>query len=256
MRDFYSPDMREIWRRVFHSLTQGADMGHVLVKSLWIALLSTLIAVPYFLYLIYEVSGALRFFSGEYRFWGFLFTELFILFLVCFLSAMVGLSFSKKMKLPGFGDPNHLIHFVPVLLLIGVSMVVVSFFLFDRHFFKISPVSYPGGVFYLILLPCKEAFTDEIILRFCLVTLCVGVTRHKGIGIVLASAIASSLTLKYFHFIGIPFSPSYLFVTRIMLSFFANLLLGYLFVSRGLYFSMTLKLFLGMRYVVIVSTLG
>ena len=256
MRDFHSPEMKDIWRRVFISLTRGADMGQVLVKALLIALLSTLIALPYFLYLMFVVSGELRFFPGEYQFWGLLFTELFILFFICFLSALAGLSFSKKMALPGFGDPKHLIRSVPYLFLIGAAMVAISYYLFDRHFFKISPVSYPKDILYLVLLPCKEAFTDEIILRFCLVTLCVGLSKHKGIGIVLASIIASFLTLKYFHFIGIPITLNYLFATRILLSFFANLLLGYLFVSRGLYFSMALKFFLGMRYIVVLRMLG
>ena len=130
-------------------------------------------------------------------------------------------------------------------------MALVSYFLFDRYFFEVSPLSYPKDVLYLVSLPFKGAFTDEVILRLCLVTLSVGLLKRKGAGVVLASAVASFFTIKYFIFMGISCGLNYLFIVQLILSFAANLLLGYLFVTRGLLYAMALKFLFGMKQVIV-----
>ena len=247
--------MSEIWQRAFVSVTRGEDMYRVLVKSLALAICSILFTLPYFHYLISVVQDAGRF-PKVLNPWSLLFTELFLLFILCLLSAMIGFSFSKRFELPGLGDQRCLIRSMPLILALGAIMMALSYFLFDRYFFEISPLSYPKDILYLISFPFKGAFTEETILRFCLITLSVGLLKSKGAGVVLVSCLGSILTIKYFHFFGIKFGLHYLIITQLLLSFSANLLLGYLFVTRGLLCSMALKFLFGIKYVVVSWAMG
>ena len=237
--------MKGIWHKVFDSFTGGAEMRPVLEKSLALAICSTLFTLPYFHYLIFIVASA-----GPNS-WSLLFTELLMLFILSLLSAIVGFSFSEKFGLPGFGDLGSFSRSIPFLLAVGAAMTLLSYFLFDRYFFEVSPLSYPKDVLYLVSLPFKCAFTDEIILRLCLVTLSVGLLKRRGAGVVLASAVASLFTIKYFLFMGITCGLNYLFIIQFLLSFTAHLLLGFLFVTRGLLYAMALKFLFGMKYVIV-----
>ncbi len=236
-------------------MTRGADMHNVVTNSLAVALASTLFCLPYFHYLIFQVSSEGHFPGGKYSY-GLLLTQLFLLFLLSLLSAMVGFSFSKRYTFLGFGDLKGFIHSMPFLLTGGAVMIIVSFFLYDRYFFEISPISYPKGILYLISLPFKGAFTDEIILRFCLVTIAVGLLKSKGAGVGLVSAFASLIAIKYFHFIGVKIDLSYLFVTHIFLSFLINFVLGYLYVTKGLIYSMVLGFFFNLKYIFVSWLMG
>ena len=250
----YSRYRREIWHKAFVSMTRGVNTREVLIKSLALAVFSTLFAAPYFHYLICEISLGGRFPESVY-FSAFLFTQLFILFILCLLSAMVGFSFSKRYELPGFGDRGRFIRAAPSLFLLGSAMTALSYFLFDRFFFEISPVSYPKDALYLVSFTLKGALTDEVILRFCLVTIGVGILQHKGAGVVLAAVVASLFPIKYYHFIGISPAVNYLFITQFLLSLAVNLFLGHLFVSRGLFYAMAFKFFFALKYVVVVLTM-
>ena len=68
---------------------------------------------------------------------------------------------------------------IPMLLFFGVTMAFLSYILFDRFFVDISPNSYPKGVLYLISFPFKNAFADEIILRLCFLTICIGLLKKR-----------------------------------------------------------------------------
>lgn len=230
-------------------------MREVFIKSSALALLSTLFSVPYFHYMLFVVADQRRFAEG-FDPWGFLYGELFVLFLICLLAAMVGFSLSIRLGLPGFGDPGELFRSIPWLLALAFGMIVLSYFLFDRYFFEISPISYPKKSIYLLSLPFKGVFTDEVILRFCLITLSVGLFKHKGAAVGFVSALASLLTIKYFYFLGIQPGLNYIFLVQLFLSFLSNFLLGYLFVTRGLLYSMTLKFLFGMKYFAVLWFMG
>jgi len=231
-------------------MTREADMLKLLVKSSALAICSTVFAIPYFYHLILltPIMAPLPLSLGLR---GFLFMGLFLLFILCLLSAVVGFSFSERRGLPGFGDKTRFIRSIPLLLLLGAVMTALSYFLFDRFFFKLSPASYPKNLLYLVSFPLKAAFTEEVILRFSLVTIGVGIFRSKGAGVALAAAVAALFTLKYFQLVGISFHLNYLIVTPLILSFLANLILGYLFVSRGLLYAMALNFLFGMKYAVV-----
>ncbi len=247
---------RGVWQKVLGTFTRGADLRTVTLKSLALAICSTIAALPYFHYLIFVATkeGGGRLPDGVNS-WELLVTQLFFVLVLSLLSALVGLSFSTKLGLPGLGSMKDLREDMPVLLCLGAVMTFASYYLFDRYFFEVSPLSYPEGALYLISMPFKGAFTEEIILRLCLVTLCVGILKRKGAGMVLASTVASLFTIKYFQFMGIEWGLNYLFMTQILLAFLAHLILGYLFVTRGLFYAMALKFFLGIKYGIVSWTL-
>ncbi len=242
--------MNEVWRRVSHAVTLGVDRRGTLIKSSLLALSATLLTIPYFYYLLFiNPNEALK--SGSSDPWILLLTQLFLLLIVCMLSAMVGLSFSERFGLPGLGDRKEFFRSIPLLIIIGMALVTLSYLLFDRFFQEISPSSYPKEIIYLILLPLKGAFTEEIILRLCLLTLSVGLLKSRIAGILLISALSSLFVLKYLPFMGIEVGMNRLLIIQLFLSFMVNVILGYLFVAKGLLHCMTLKAVLGMKYALV-----
>jgi len=236
-------------------MTRGVDKRGVLVQSLALAIAATFFSSLYFHYMIFMVPGPAGFKEIPNP-WGFLLVELFALFIICFFGAVIGLSFSKKYELPGLGDLKDFTGSLSFILALGTVMIMLSYFLFDRYFYEISPLCYPKDLLYLITLPFQGAFTDEIILRLCLVTICVGLFKGKTSGVVCVSALASLFTIKYLYFFGIKPGVDYLFLVQILLSFVSNCLLGYLFVTQGLVYSMALKFLFGLKYFVVYWATG
>ncbi len=237
------------WQKSLGVITRGTDMRGVLSKSLVLAVASTLFTLPYFHYLISEISYRQRLPQSADSF-VILLTQLLLLFILTFLSAMVGFSLSNRYNLHGLGDPRALVSSLPLVVAGGAVITVLSYFIFDRSFFEISPASYPSNPLFLLSYPFKRAFTDEIILRFCLVTIAVGLFKSKSVGVIFVSAFATIATVKYFHFIGLPVGLNAIFLTQLFIGFFVNLLLGYLFVARGLLYSMSLGFIFGMKYLI------
>jgi len=236
-------------------MSRGVDLRGVLAKSTALATVTAILNIPYFHYLIFVVPNQ-RGFAPSLQSWSFLFAEIFLLFMLCLLASMVGFSFVNRFKLPGLGDPKGLIGSLPTLLAVGSAMITLSYFIFDRYFYVISPHSYPQGFLYLFSLPLQGAFTDEIILRFCLVTLCVGLFKRKSAGVIFVSVLASLFSIKYFYFFGINLDLNYLFLIHLVLSFSSNLILGYVFVSRGLIHAIALKFIFGLKYLVVYCAMG
>ena len=89
-----------------------------------------------------------------------------------------------------------------------------------------------------------------------MVTLCIGFTRNRIAGIALVSAMGAIFTIKYFRFMGIETGMNYLFITQFLLSFASNFILGYIFVTRGLIYSMLLKFIFSMKFIAVALLLG
>lgn len=246
---------REIWRRAFVNLVAGVKMRATVIKSLLLAFVATLFTIPYFHYLVVAVSTDDRP-SMAQNLWPFLTVQLTILFLLLFLSSMIGLTFSKRYSLPGFGDFKKFLKSIPLLIVAGGVMIALSFIFFDRFYFEISPLSYPAQYKYLVSFPFKGALTDEIIVRFGLTTIAVGLLRSKGAGVVLVSALSAFFIIKYNQFVGIVPEFEYLFVCQLFVAFISNLIFGYLYVKHGLYYAMGLKFVFGLKYIVVIVLLG
>jgi hypothetical protein len=242
--------MKEIWERAFVSMTSGLELKEVVSKSAGLATLSAVVAIPYLYYLVFVLSAADPL-PWRDNLTHLFFTQFFLLYVILFLSSAAGFSFHKRRGIPGLLALEHPRRTIPTLLILGAGLSLVSYILFDRYFYRISPLSYPKDLRYLISFPLKEAVTEEVILRFCMVTLCVGILKKTGPGIVLASFLGSLLTIKYFQFIGMSPELDRLFIIHFSLSFAVNLVLGYIFVTKGLLCVMILKFFFGMKYAII-----
>jgi hypothetical protein len=175
-----------------------------------------------------------------------------MLSLVLFLSALIGFGFSARLGLPGFGRLREFLRALPIIVVGGVVLIGISYIAFDRYFFTIAPVSFPRKAVYLLTIPFKSALADETILRLGLVTIGVGLTKNKGAGVILMSAVSTLLTVKYFEFIGIPFALNHFYIVYLLMSFLGNIVQGWLFVTRGLAYSMALKFVIGCKFLLIV----
>ena len=111
--------------------------------------------------------------------------------------------FTKRLNLPGIGDISRWRNELPYLIGAGLTMMVITYLAFDRYFYSVSPESYPDLSVYMIFLPIKGAFTDELILRFGLVTIGVGICRNRYGGAVLVAVFATILSFKYLEFAGV-----------------------------------------------------
>ncbi len=246
--------MREVREKISRALTRGAVPRSVGIRSVLLGLAATLAALPYFYSLL---SGPLDTPAGISRpaLWEVLAGQAVLLFLVCFLSAMVGLAFAPRQGLPGWGDPSRLRKELCGLALLGAGMAVVSYVGFDRWFYPMAPFAYPETLLQALSLPFKGALTEEVILRLCMVTLAVGILKRPWAGIALVSVLAPFLSIKYFRFMGIGL-PADLLAMQWLLSFGANLLLGIVFVQRGLLFCMVVKFVYHLKYVLILVLAG
>ena len=248
--------MSALWQKAFAYMTREADQRRVVAASSILAISAVLFTLPYFHYLIFVVLEDEGRFPKGLSPWGFLLTQLFLLLILWLLSAMVGFSFSRRFKLPGFGNPKDFINAIPTLFALAGIMIALSYYLFDRHFFLLSPLSYPKGTLYVISLPFEGALTEEVILRLGLVTLSIGLIKRKSAGIVFVSGLGALFTIPSYHLVGIPFVLNRFIITQLCLSFTANLILGYLFVTHGFLYCMALKFFLGMKYAIVAWTMG
>ncbi len=243
--------MERPWRKSFAHMSRGVEARHVVIQALSLALLSALFTSPYFYYLlvnVHPVNGN----QTKHIFWEILISQLFLVFIICLISAMVGLVYSKRYELMGLGDPKHLLESLPQLSALGIVLIVVSYFLFDRHFITISPISYPKDAFYLLILPLKEAFTGEIILRLGLVTILVGLLKRKFTAVSIVAVFSALLSIKYNRFAGINIGFEFIFIGQLICSMTIGLISGYLFVTRGLFSAMFFRFILGFRYAFVV----
>ena len=247
--------MQPIWNQIFTNLIRGMDLGRTMRQAMGLTLAAAVFTLPYFHYLIFHVP------RGQHRPifmhpWRLLGNQLFLLVILCLIASLTGLVFSRRLKLPGLGDFRQALESLPFILAAGGLLLFLSYGLFDRHFFDLSPTSYPQDWIYVVTFPLKGAFTDEIILRLCLVTLAVGLCRRKLPAVVITSALVSFFSIKYWQFMGITPMFERLFVTQLVLSFTANVLLGHIYLNRGLLAAMLLRLVFGLKYALVALTMG
>jgi hypothetical protein len=242
--------MNELWRRAFGSMTERADIRSVIVRSTVLTILAAGSAAGYFHYLVFVVSGGVA--PAGHDPWTFMTVELVLLAFVLFLSALIGFSFSERFDLPGLGRLGGFFRALPLLVAGGVGLVAISYFVFDRYFLVVAPVCFPREPLYLATIPFKTALADETILRLGLVTIGVGLTKNKGAGVILMSAVSTLFSVKYFEFIGMPFALDHFYIVYLILSFLGNIIVGWLFVTRGLLYAMALKFVIGCKYLFIM----
>lgn len=242
--------MIRIWRLAFYRMTQKVDFCQTTVLSMILAGSATVVAAPYFYFLLFDVlQSKTPDITDPYQV---LTLQLGILFIVCLLSSFAGISLGPRYQLPVFGDLQDFKSDLPFMLILGFFLMGLSFLFFDRYFYRISPVSYPSQFLFLVSIPLKGAITGEIILRLGLVTIGAGICKNRMGGVCLVSVFSTFLSIKYLYFAGIQMSLSYIFIVQILLTFLINMILGLLYVSRGLLHAMTVKFVFNLKCLLIV----
>ncbi len=243
-------------QKISSLMTSGVDIREVLWKSLCLAALCVIFTVPYVYHMLSVSTKSPAQFPMPHDFFAIMSLELTLLFFVCFISSISGFSFSNRFQLPGVGDLRRFKETFPVLLIVAVVVGGLTYLLFDRHFFYISPESYPSNKWYLVSYPFKLAFTNEVVLRFGLVTLAVGLLKQRIGGVIAISAIAAIFSMKYFRFLGMDYPYNYVFISQFVIAFFVNFILGYVLITRGLIYAMTLHFLFGIKLAVVIWALG
>ena len=240
--------MKELREKISGSLTGGAAPGAVVRRSLLLGAAATLSALPYFHFLVFSAS---RTAARQTDPWALLAGQASLLLLVCVLSAMVGLSFASRRGLPGLGSPAALREEWKGLALIGAVLGAASFILFDQWFARVSPAAYPRSPLVLLSIPFKTALTEEIILRLCMVTVAAGVFRRNWAGVLVIALLAPLLGFKSLRFLGLENLSGALIAVQLLLSLLSNLVLGAVFVSRGLLSCLVVKFAFGLKYLAV-----
>jgi hypothetical protein len=236
-----------MWRLVLQNMAGGQRYRDVMIKSAALAVPAALLAIPYFYFLLFDFprrSGPDSLQKAQALLWG----QTAMIFVICLLSGFAGAVFTRRLSLPGLGDIRRWKKEAPYLAAAGLALMLFIYLTFDRYFYAVSPGFYPDLSLYMVLLPLKGAFTEELILRYGLVTIAVGICRHRYGGAALVAGFATILSLEFFQFAGIPLEWNYICIMQLILAFLANFILGAVFVTRGLLAAMTIKLMLEMRY--------
>lgn len=223
-------------------------MKKTLQQSLALSLAASLAAVPYFLFLTsaFPDGGYPSAFMDPRRL---ILHQTLILFFICSICCVTGLSLARRYNLPGLGALRDIRTVLPALLVGGASFIVVSYLVHDRFLLVVSPASYPDSLLLAALLPFKKALTEEVILRLGFLTFCMGLFKNKIAAVTSSSLIAVLFSLPYVDFIGLRVTADYIIVSGMLLTFVTNLVLGWLFVTRGLTSSMTFGFIVGLKYI-------
>lgn len=244
--------VKEIRGRLSVALTGNVESRSALGWSLVLGSAATVAIIPHFHYLLFARPDSPWSVKGA-EIWRFLFGQTVLVFLVTVLSCLIGFAFSRRLGLPGLGKTATVKRDFKWIACLGTVLSLVSLIGFDIWFIKVLPAAYPDSAWYLLSIPVKGALTEELILRFCMVTLAVGILKSKWAGVFVISILAPFLSLKFFRFVGVEGLPAGLLTIQFLLSFVSNMLLGMVFVTRGLFSCMMLKFFCNLKYVAIVA---
>ena len=95
----------------------------------------------------------------------------FMVFSLAFLCALVGFLYADRLKLPGFGKHSDVMFLLPVGLVLGLAFTPVWYFAFDREIFLIIPEIYPASMAWALASMMGVAISQEVIVRFGLLTI-------------------------------------------------------------------------------------
>lgn len=243
-----------MWRLVLQNMAGGQRYRDMLVKSAGLAVPAAILAIPYFYFLLFDFprqSGPDSLQNAQALLWG----QTAMIFIICLFSGFAGSLFTPRLNLPGLGNLRQWKQEALYLAAAGLALMLVIYLAFDRYFYTVLPGFYPDFSLYMVLLPLKGAFTEELILRYGLVTIAVGICRNRYGGAAMVAGFATILSLEFFQFAGISLEWNYICIMQLILAFLANFILGAVFVTRGLLAAMTMKLMLEMRYALVALLL-
>ena len=134
---------------------------------------------------------------------------------------------------------------------VGIFFAVLSYPLFDRVLLQLLPEMYPDSPLWALGYVIKTPLFDEIIFRFGFLTLIHRLLRNRPAAIVLSSIICVMGAVRMFSFLGIEFGFNLLTILSMIARVGSGLILGYLYVRKGLLHTMTLQAIIELRLVLL-----
>lgn len=104
-----------------------------------------------------------------------------VVFALAFLCSLVGFLYAQRLELPGFGALQDIRYWLPLGFGVGLICTPVAYFAIDRELIQILPELYPEFVLPAVAKMVGTAFTQEVVLRFGLLTICVYFLRWGNI---------------------------------------------------------------------------
>ena len=156
-----------------------------------------------------------------------------VLFL-CLVCAGVGVFFSRRYGLGGLGSKQTLRMSLPWLFVFALVGAPVVFFAFDRHFAPIAWIYYPTDPVRAVVAMISNAVTGEIIARFGMMTIIMGVVRNFRAANLLQAMFIAALATRSFSFVGQPFGLNYLSIVGLTLTVAGSLLAGWIYYRFGI----------------------
>lgn len=176
---------------------------------------------------------------------------------IALISAFTGSLLHDRYKLPGLGEPREAYRtFIKWGGWAAVAGIFLGWFLHDRFFYAVVPAKtgiymYPKDIFTSATLVVQTVFTKEVIFRFGLLTLAVGLFRgkHNTLAVILTALFAPALSLRQLLFVDYAFFDFHT-VSTLIWSLSLNLLVGFIYVKKGLFSTMTVRMCVDLRYLI------
>lgn len=232
-----------------------------LIKFRNTLLLSTFSILSAFIYLEHQVNYAwgthlAKDFGGLESAYSLFLGEFALAAIAVFLCAGVGFFLSERYRLPGMGRFSELKKLLPYFFVVSLPLAFIAYFLHDRIFIEGArrglPAMLPEDILWSVVFLIYSVLLKETVLRFGLVTLGSGFFRgrHPLRAVGVAAVFSAGLGLRELGFAGM--TPAYDLTTigAFTWALLFNLCLGFVFVRKGLWASMSLRVFVESRTIV------
>lgn len=164
----------------------------------------------------------------------FLLLQLVMVLTVSLICAMVGLLLSKRYGLAGLGDWKSLKQSLPWLFGMAAIGVPATVFLFDLPFSRIASGYYPDQFRWALALVFASSFSTEIIARFGMMTIIMGVVRNFHIANVLQAAFITVVAARSFYLADHAIGFDYITIVGFCLGMVGSLAAGWIYYRFGI----------------------
>ena len=174
---------------------------------------------------------------------------------VVFICSITGVFLAERYNLPGFGKPRDVYNIVyrygAPTLLFGM---IAGWLLHDHTFFKVVPLDtgiylYPRKILWSATLLLHNSGANELVFRFGVLTLAAGLFRgkHHYLAVFLTSFFITVLSIRELHFVDYARMDARVWCCVIW-SLLSNVMLGVVYVRKGLWAAMSLRACLDARF--------
>ncbi len=166
------------------------------------------------------------------------------------LAALVGAFFSERNGLPGLGTRAGVRAAWPWIGGAG-ALALISHGLVGSQVAAQLPGQYPGELHWAVVALAKGAVFDEVIARYGMMTIVMGVVRRAHLANLLTAIFFAGVGARALFFEGSGAGPGLdaLTLASLATSLLVNLAAGHLYAKHGLYAAMALHAAVGLRFV-------